>query len=633
MLPAEKKAKVAAAKEVLKEKRRGSDLSAPIFKDVDVDAPDERADDLLGNAVVPRRGSITGTGKDLLEIEDALDRLGGVSWFQLVQFLSCGVFWFANPGVNFSVFANAPCRGGGTVCTSPDGGADGRGECCSAYDPASLDAGNGGCFVNATDDGVCAFAGPGPDPTGVQPFWSDCRSVSCQFDLGSETNIGVFRELFDSSFFAGWMWSVAVWGAISDKYGRRTALWLALAALHLGQYASALAPNAWVYLIARHFVGVGVGCTSLTTFVIGTEYAPRSRATAIKAGWSYFSLIGGIAQSFAAKAMYDMLPGYNWRLLTLVMSTPLLIWTVFAYFLIAESPRWMLVKRGVPAATEALARVARRNGKTAMLQTFQLRPPKDGTDDGGATPFKEEEQAQAPAGGGRVDGSRDLCCHPHLRIRVLMALVLWFSIAFSYYGLVLRAVSLPGDVFTNNALGLLVELPALAIGIFLLDAFGRKRTTLLLFLLLGAGSFTIMIWTTDFGRLFLNLAGRAVSGAGFAAVYLWSSELFPTSLRHSAMGLGSMSARIGSVIAPFAARVGDLLPLPEALAADVPLLMFGFSAVVAGLVGMVMLPETRGLTTPETVSDLVVRAAGVRTTGGCCGRKRRSWRHLAEGSG
>ena len=52
---------------------------------------------------------------------------------------------------------------------------------------------------------------------------------------------------------------------------------------------------------ARHFVGIGVGCTSLTSFVVGTEFAPRSSATALKAGWSYWSGIGGILQSLFAK--------------------------------------------------------------------------------------------------------------------------------------------------------------------------------------------------------------------------------------------------------------------------------------------------------------------------------------------
>lgn len=491
-----------------------SDLVAAetnLFRDVDVDGPDVMTSDLLGESRVVKKGSITGTGQDRLDIEDALDRIGGVSWFQLVHFCACGVFWFSQPSVLFSIFANGPCRGGGAVCTTPDGGEDGRGACCSEWDPASVAAGHGGCVVEEPEGiGVCTFAGPGPEPDGTQPYWSDCRSVSCQFNLGSEAGRGVFRELFDSSFFAGWMWAVPVWGVISDNFGRRTALWLALAALHIGQFASALSPNVWTYLVARHFTGIGAGCTSLTSFMIGTEYSPTSRSTAIKGGWSYWSLFGGIAQSFGAKALFMYLPGYNWRLLTLIMSAPLLLWTLPAYFLIAESPRWLLVKHGVAAANDALRVVAQKNGKSHMLHTFELRPPPVGSETLANTPFKEEENETQR----KHDGTLDLCCHSMIRVRLVVTLVLWFSIAFSYYGLILRSVSLPvrspssrtisciarfkirlhqhgflrvaqGDVFTNNAIGLAVELPATLAAIWLLDCLGRKKTTLALFLILG----------------------------------------------------------------------------------------------------------------------------------------------------
>ena len=71
--------------------------------------------------------------------------------------------------------------------------------------------------------------------------------------------------------------------------------------------------------------------------------------------------------------------------------------------------------------------------------------------------------------------------------------------------------------------------------------------------------------------------------------YLWSSELYPTSVRHGGMSLGSLSARVGSVGAPWAAQVGvllaDALGFDEGsnLRADLPLALFGFAAVFSGL--------------------------------------------------
>jgi MFS family permease len=72
------------------------------------------------------------------------------------------------------------------------------------------------------------------------------------------------RPLFDSSFFLGWLWSVTVFGLVSDRWGRRTALYTALMIFNVAQVAGALSPTAWFYMVARHFSGVGLGAYSLT---------------------------------------------------------------------------------------------------------------------------------------------------------------------------------------------------------------------------------------------------------------------------------------------------------------------------------------------------------------------------------
>lgn len=88
--------------------------------------------------------------------------------------------------------------------------------------------------------------------------------------------------------------------------------------------------------------------------------------------------------------------------------------------------------------------------------------------------------------------------------------------------------------------------------------------------------------------------------------YVWSTELLPTSVRSGGMGLGSTAARFGSVVAPWAAQLGDLLPIPESLANDLPLALFGSFAVIAVTVALVVLPETKGTRCPETIVDAVM---------------------------
>ena len=80
------------------------------------------------------------------------------------------------------------------------------------------------------------------------------------------------------------------------------------------------------------------------------------------------------------------------------------------------------------------------------------------------------------------------------------------------------------------------------------------------------------------------------------------------------MGMGSMSARIGSVGAPFAVDLWELIErLGRFDAPDGPLLLFGTAGIVAGIVGFFFLPETRGKVTPETVADMLVEEERSRT--------------------
>ena len=53
----------------------------------------------------------------------------------------------------------------------------------------------------------------------------------------------------------------------------------------------------------------------------------------------------------------------------------------------------------------------------------------------------------------------------------------------------------------------------------------------------------------------LNIVGKFGITMGFAIIYIWSAEIFPTSLRTSLMGISSMVGRVGQILAPFIADI------------------------------------------------------------------------------
>jgi len=94
------------------------------------------------------------------------------------------------------------------------------------------------------------------------------------------------------------------------------------------------------------------------------------------------------------------------------------------------------------------------------------------------------------------------------------------------------------------------------------------------------------------------LMGKLCLAASFAVVYIHSGELFPTTIRNSAMGIVSVAARFGGICAPFIVLLGDTLP-------NAQFTVFGLLAVTAGLANL-KLPETLGKALPESISDMMV---------------------------
>lgn len=72
-----------------------------------------------------------------------------------------------------------------------------------------------------------------------------------------------------------------------------------------------------------------------------------------------------------------------------------------------------------------------------------------------------------------------------------------------------------------------------------------SAASLLLLTVISNSNFTVFLAT-------LGLVGMSLS---FPTIYLYSSEVFPTVIRNVGVGLGSVCARVGSIIAPYIATM------------------------------------------------------------------------------
>ena len=91
--------------------------------------------------------------------------------------------------------------------------------------------------------------------------------------------------------------------------------------------------------------------------------------------------------------------------------------------------------------------------------------------------------------------------------------------------------------------------------------------------------------------------GKLGITATFGAIYIYTTELLPTSVRTAALGTSSMCGRMGAILSPYIASL-------KVYGLWIPLTIFGVNALLSGCL-ILLLPETLGKDLPETIKDAI----------------------------
>lgn len=184
-----------------------------------------------------------------------------------------------------------------------------------------------------------------------------------------------------------------------------------------------------------------------------------------------------------------------------------------------------------------------------------------------------------------------------LRKYFLTLIFAWFSLNVTYFCLSLNVGKFGMDVFLTQFIFGLSEIPAHILCIWLLEALGRKISVMatlviggslcILILAVPQGNAVAVTVLATLGRFFTNWAG-SVCG-------IYVQELFPTSFRQTASGLGSVASRAGGLVAP-------LLNMLEIYHKSIPTVVFSSITIISGALCF-LLPETRRKELPDTLND------------------------------
>ncbi|XP_027953335.1 solute carrier family 22 member 7 isoform X1 [Eumetopias jubatus] len=398
--------------------------------------------------------------------------------------------------------------------------------------------------------------------------------LSLQWDLVCEQK--GLNKATSTFFFAGVLVGAVAFGYLSDRFGRRRLLLVAyVSSLVLG-LASAASVSYVMFVITRTLTGTALAGFTIIVMPLEMEWLDVGHRTVAGVLSGTFWTVGVMLLALVGYLIRD------WRWLLLAVTLPCAP-GILSLWWVPESARWLLTQGRVEEAHRYLLRCARLNGRPIG---------EDGLTQEALDKVATRERVV------RRPSYLDLFRTPRLRHISLCCMVMWFGVNFSYYGLSLNVSGLGLNVYQTQLLFGAVELPSKLLVYLFVHHAGRRLTQAGALLGTALALGISLLVTSGMGPWSTALAvtGKGFSEAAFTTAYLFTSELYPTVLRQTGMGLTSLVGRLGGSLAPLAALLdGVWLSLPKLTYAGIALL----AACTA-----LLLPETRQAQLPETIQDV-----------------------------
>lgn len=376
-------------------------------------------------------------------------------------------------------------------------------------------------------------------------------------------------------------------GFVADRVGRKLAFMLGMAIYSVLSLVLCLTWSYESLLVLRMVQGIGLGAEAPLVFTYLAEFMPariRGRLVASSIfGWVFASAI-------AALVAIPVLPAFGWRGMFFIGGILGLVILVIAALTLPESVR-SLIARG---------RLAEATRITNWLSSVPPEP----------APADEPGPADATRAAPSLSSTMDILRGAYRRY----TLAIWamqFIAGFAFFGI---AVWLPsifvsmGFKLTQSLTFVVVIASAGAVGSLvsgqLIDRLGRRNTLWLFFALSGCLMFA---WSAArSGPAILVIGGLAdffAVGAGGAALYAYTSELYPTHARGIGTAWAAGCQRLAGAIAPTA--LGYVLGHTHAT--------FGFFSIIgtgelaAAVLAFFFCFEARGKTLEEISAALTAR--------------------------
>ena len=339
------------------------------------------------------------------------------------------------------------------------------------------------------------------------------------------------NAMFLSSTFVGMLIGAFSAGLLGDAKGRKFTYQFNLAIFGIASLAGAFAPTMIWLIVARFFMGLGLGAEIVVGYGSIGEFIPPS----VRGRWSaYLSLITNSALFVSTLLGYLIIPTIGWRAMFAIVGVGAMgVWVLRKRM--PESPRWLESKGRFEEAEAILAGI---EAETAQGRSL---PP----------------VVEHPLVAAKTTTLASLFRRPLLR-RTLVAICVQFVINVVIYGfivwvptfLVKQGLGMTSSLGYTTLMALGGPAGAL-LGVLVADKLGRKNG------LIGIGIVAAIVgWSyghstsvemaTVLGFLLFTLTYLMVA----LGIATYIPELFATENRMRGNGIAGCAGRIAGILAP-----------------------------------------------------------------------------------
>lgn len=327
------------------------------------------------------------------------------------------------------------------------------------------------------------------------------------------------------------------------------------------------------------------------TYVFNTEWTTVKYRVYLNSIASYMNGLHVVVIGVAAWYYENNFFAYK-----MVLAAPGLFMVLF-YFVLRESPQWLLTRHKYAQAIDSISNAGKINGRAPHDKTIDQIHSESLYNDFLKTSGINREMSNGNPGSDQVTMT-NILGKKVLLFRLIILSLVWFFAVYAYYGIVLGSQHIHHNKYISYVLIGLAEIPGTLFAKLILDRIGRRKTIALTLLMCGA----MLLLSTQMSahqrihQLVMYFIGRSAIKASLLGLSTYTTELWPTAVRNTIFSICGLCGRLGGIFASLAILIKYNASLPAILSGSV--------TIAGSIVLFVFLPETLNCNKlPDTIED------------------------------